>query len=145
MKCFVSSDLLSNLVASIDADTLYKLRAEIYTKFFLAAPAGKDLLKQSNTYRHVIADKVFAMVLDMYRAAVAFHRRCRFRGCCVGVSGVVHAVRVRHGSVDKECLLPNGAAKYPLDGCRSLAAEPLWAGARAAGDLAWGVHRGSGE
>ena len=89
MKCFVSSDPLSNLVASSDADTLYKLRAEIYTKFFLAAPADKDLLKQSNTYLHVIADKVFAMVLDMYRAAAAFHRRCRFRGCCVGVSGVV--------------------------------------------------------
>jgi len=58
---------LTKLVASIDADTLYKLRAEIYSKFFLAAPAGEDYFKQSNTYLHVIADKVIAMTLDMYR------------------------------------------------------------------------------
>eukprot|EP00971_Amphidinium_carterae_P087049 1722118-Amphidinium_carterae.1 len=33
-------------------------------------PAGQNYFKQSNTYLHIIADKIFEMTLEMYREPV---------------------------------------------------------------------------
>ena len=38
---------------------------DIYNKFFTLAPAGQDFFKQSNTYLHIVADKILAMTLPM--------------------------------------------------------------------------------
>jgi hemoglobin-like flavoprotein len=61
---------LTKLVASLDEATKYEIRKDIYQRFFVAAPAGQDLFKQSNTYLHLIADKIIDMTVDIYRDPV---------------------------------------------------------------------------
>merc|ERR1719506_390743 len=39
-------------------------------RFFTTAPAGQDYFKQSNTYLHVVADKIKGMTLEMYQNPV---------------------------------------------------------------------------
>merc|ERR1719265_173288 len=59
---------LAAILGSLDADAdlKYELRKDVYARFFIAAPAGQDFFKQSNTYLHIIADKILAMSLEMY-------------------------------------------------------------------------------
>merc|ERR1719329_245275 len=61
---------LTKLVASLDEATKYEIRKDIYQRFFTAAPVGQDYFKQSNTYLHLIADKVIDMCVDIYRDPV---------------------------------------------------------------------------
>ena len=61
---------LEKVVASLDDATKYQFRADIYSRFFALAPAGQDFFKQSNTYLHVIADKIIDMTVDIYKTPV---------------------------------------------------------------------------
>eukprot|EP00439_Symbiodinium_sp_Y106_P043259 s564_g5.t1 len=44
------------------------LRRDVFRRFFLTAPAGQDYFKQSTTRLFFIADKVFAMTVDMFNS-----------------------------------------------------------------------------
>jgi len=58
------------LLDSIDEETGFQLRKDIYSKFFILCPAGQEYFKQSNTYLHIIATKVLVMVIDIYREPI---------------------------------------------------------------------------
>eukprot|EP00929_Paragymnodinium_shiwhaense_P055737 TRINITY_DN2790_c2_g2_i1.p1 TRINITY_DN2790_c2_g2~~TRINITY_DN2790_c2_g2_i1.p1 ORF type:complete len:1147 (-),score=315.94 TRINITY_DN2790_c2_g2_i1:353-3709(-) len=58
---------LGALIDSIDEATGYQIRSDIYSKFFVASPAGEGFFKQSNTYLHIIATKIIQMAIDIYR------------------------------------------------------------------------------
>lgn len=60
----------AKFVSSLDESQAYEFRANVYAKFFALAPSGEDYFKQSNTYLHLIANKILEMVLDMYREPV---------------------------------------------------------------------------
>merc|ERR1719428_2222216 len=49
---------LAKLLGSVDETQLFELRKDIYARFFNLAPAGQDYFKQSNTYLHIIADRI---------------------------------------------------------------------------------------
>jgi hypothetical protein len=61
---------LGKLYNSLDEDQLYTLRKEIYESFFLAAPAGQDFFKQSNTRLHFIADRALLMTQELFQDPV---------------------------------------------------------------------------
>jgi len=61
---------LGTILSSLDEETKYEIRKDIYTNFFNQAPAGQDFFKQSNTYLHIIADKILAMTLELYQNPV---------------------------------------------------------------------------
>merc|ERR1712159_856941 len=61
---------LGKALASLDENTKFEVRKDIYARFFAAAPAGQDYFKQSNTYLHFIADRVIAMTLELYQNPV---------------------------------------------------------------------------
>merc|ERR1719240_2322651 len=48
----------------------YRVRKEIYDTFFSLEPAGQDYFKQSTTYLHAIADRVFVLILEVYTKPV---------------------------------------------------------------------------
>ncbi|CAE7205083.1 unnamed protein product [Symbiodinium sp. CCMP2456] len=51
---------------SVGEDARYKLRAEIYERFFASTPAGQEYFKQSDTRLHFIAEKVFWFSIEIY-------------------------------------------------------------------------------
>eukprot|EP00439_Symbiodinium_sp_Y106_P082888 s1008_g22.t1 len=51
---------------SVGEDARYKLRAEIYERFFASTPAGQEYFKQSDTRLHFIAEKVFTFSIEIY-------------------------------------------------------------------------------
>lgn len=57
---------LSRLWQMMDQDQQYEMRKAIYASFFMAAPAGQDYFKQSNTRLHFIAQRILEMTLDLY-------------------------------------------------------------------------------
>merc|ERR1719482_1921153 len=61
---------LGKLLASLDENTKFEIRKDIYSRFFAAAPAGQDYFKQSNTSRHFIADRVIEMTLELFQTPV---------------------------------------------------------------------------
>merc|ERR1719407_319721 len=61
---------LSKALASLDENTKFEIRKDIYSRFFAAAPAGQDFFKQSNTYLHFMADRVIEMTLELYQNPV---------------------------------------------------------------------------
>mmetsp|Transcript_28120 Transcript_28120/g.65335 ORF Transcript_28120/g.65335 Transcript_28120/m.65335 type:complete len:1268 (+) Transcript_28120:118-3921(+) len=61
---------LTKAYAGIDDAQRFELRKDIYGRFFQECPAGQNFFKQSNTYLHIIADKIMEMVLEMYREPV---------------------------------------------------------------------------
>eukprot|EP00931_Biecheleriopsis_adriatica_P123585 TRINITY_DN9863_c1_g2_i1.p1 TRINITY_DN9863_c1_g2~~TRINITY_DN9863_c1_g2_i1.p1 ORF type:complete len:1199 (+),score=285.59 TRINITY_DN9863_c1_g2_i1:71-3667(+) len=58
---------LGRFLGSLEEDTKQILRQEVYSKFFVLAPAGQDYFKQSTTRLYFIADKILEMTLDMYK------------------------------------------------------------------------------
>eukprot|EP00927_Polykrikos_kofoidii_P030131 TRINITY_DN2598_c0_g1_i1.p1 TRINITY_DN2598_c0_g1~~TRINITY_DN2598_c0_g1_i1.p1 ORF type:complete len:1095 (-),score=162.84 TRINITY_DN2598_c0_g1_i1:273-3557(-) len=54
----------------IDEDTGFRLRRDIYARFFSLAPAGQEYFKQSNTYLHLVSTKVLTMAIDIFRDPV---------------------------------------------------------------------------
>jgi len=58
---------LSRLWQNMDQDQQYEMRKAIYASFFMAAPAGQDYFKQSNTRLHFIAQRILEMTLDLYQ------------------------------------------------------------------------------
>jgi hemoglobin-like flavoprotein len=60
----------ANFLDNIDEETGYRLRKDLFQRFFTTAPGGQDYFKQSNTYLHLVSTKVLTMVLDMYRDPV---------------------------------------------------------------------------
>lgn len=52
---------LTNALGSISSKRLFKLRKDIYARFFQLAPAGGNFFKQSNTRLHFIADRVLEL------------------------------------------------------------------------------------
>jgi hemoglobin-like flavoprotein len=58
---------LSRYFDGMDDKDQYELRKEIYAAFFLAAPAGQDYFKQSNTRLHFIAEKILQMTMELIR------------------------------------------------------------------------------
>jgi uncharacterized membrane protein YgcG len=48
----------------------YRVRKEIYDTFFALEPAGQDYFKQSTTYLHAIADRVFVLIMEIYTKPV---------------------------------------------------------------------------
>merc|ERR1719456_1151199 len=61
---------LAKILASLDENTKFEIRKDIYSRFFAAAPAGQDFFKQSNTYLHFIADRIIEMTLELYQSPV---------------------------------------------------------------------------
>merc|ERR1719456_1551391 len=61
---------LGKVLASLDENTKFEIRKDIYARFFAAAPAGQDYFKQSNTYLHFIADRIIEMTLELYQNPV---------------------------------------------------------------------------
>jgi len=57
---------LKNFLVNLDEATQNELRKNIYATFFLMAPAGQDMFKQSTTRLYWIADKILEMTLDMF-------------------------------------------------------------------------------
>jgi len=58
---------LTVLLASLDGDYRYKLRAEIFKRFFASTPAGQEFFKQSDTRLHFIADRVLEFTTELFR------------------------------------------------------------------------------
>lgn len=58
---------LTALLGSLDADYRYKLRAEIFKRFFASTPAGQEFFKQSDTRLHFIADRVLEFTTELFR------------------------------------------------------------------------------
>ena len=46
------------------------MRAAIYAQCFELCPPGHDYVKQSDTYSHVVADRVIDMTMEFYRMPV---------------------------------------------------------------------------
>merc|ERR1719353_1314439 len=61
---------LGKILGSLDEDQKFEIRKDIYNTFFTQAPAGQDFFKQSNTYLHVVADKIMNMTLELYQNPV---------------------------------------------------------------------------
>mmetsp|Transcript_58317 Transcript_58317/g.92577 ORF Transcript_58317/g.92577 Transcript_58317/m.92577 type:complete len:1224 (-) Transcript_58317:186-3857(-) len=61
---------LNKYMGSLDEDSKYEIRKEIYQRFFALAPTGQDFFKQSNSYMHFIADRVMQMTLELYQNPV---------------------------------------------------------------------------
>jgi len=61
---------LGKFLSSLDEEQKFEFRKEVYARFFALAPAGQDFFKQSNTYLHIIADKIMTMTLDIYLSPV---------------------------------------------------------------------------
>lgn len=61
------SQQFSNALASISSKRLFKLRKDIYARFFQLAPAGGNFFKQSNTRLHFIADRVLELCSDFFK------------------------------------------------------------------------------
>ncbi|CAE7529874.1 unnamed protein product [Symbiodinium pilosum] len=57
---------VNQFFGSIGEDARYKLRAEIYERFFASTPAGQEYFKQSDTRLHFIAEKVFTFSIEIY-------------------------------------------------------------------------------
>jgi hypothetical protein len=53
-------------ISALDEAQKYEFRAAIYVKFFAMNARGESYFKQSNTYLHLIADKILQMVADMF-------------------------------------------------------------------------------
>jgi hemoglobin-like flavoprotein len=61
---------LARLIDGLEEDQKYELRQSLYSTFFGTTPAGEDHFKQSNTYLHLVADKVLGMTLQFYREPI---------------------------------------------------------------------------
>merc|ERR1719359_1221619 len=61
---------LHKILSSLDEEQKFEFRKDIYQTFFTQAPAGQDFFKQSNTYLHVVADKIMNMTLELYQNPV---------------------------------------------------------------------------
>lgn len=61
---------LGKLLDSLDENAAFEIRKNIYSRFFTSAPAGQDFFKQSNTYLHIIAERIMVMSLELYRDPV---------------------------------------------------------------------------
>jgi hypothetical protein len=61
---------LGKFLSGIDETQLFEIRKDIYSRFFTIAPAGQDYFKQSNTYLHIIADRILEMTINLYRDPV---------------------------------------------------------------------------
>jgi len=59
---------LSTFLSNLSEDQTNFLRRDVFRRFFLTAPAGQDYFKQSTTRLFFIADKVFAMTVDMFNS-----------------------------------------------------------------------------
>ncbi|CAE6962456.1 unnamed protein product [Symbiodinium natans] len=59
---------LEKFLSSLDEDQTNFLRRDVYRRFFATAPAGQDFFKQSTTRLFFIADKVFAMTVEMFNS-----------------------------------------------------------------------------
>ena len=82
---------LSRFILSLSENAVFWLRKEVYVRFFAAAPAGKDLFKQSTSRLYFIADKVIEMTLDMFRHP----RRMVVDISALGLRHVGYEVRLR--------------------------------------------------
>eukprot|EP00930_Biecheleria_cincta_P086519 TRINITY_DN7579_c0_g3_i1.p1 TRINITY_DN7579_c0_g3~~TRINITY_DN7579_c0_g3_i1.p1 ORF type:complete len:1140 (+),score=228.77 TRINITY_DN7579_c0_g3_i1:56-3475(+) len=61
------SENLSHVLGSISAKRLFKLRKDIYSRFFQLASAGQNFFKQSNTRLHFIADRVLELCQEFFQ------------------------------------------------------------------------------
>ncbi|CAK0879603.1 unnamed protein product, partial [Prorocentrum cordatum] len=58
---------LDKLWANLDETSQAMVRREVYSKFFMLAPAGQDFFKQSTTRLHFIADRIVSMTLEIFK------------------------------------------------------------------------------
>eukprot|EP00929_Paragymnodinium_shiwhaense_P092830 TRINITY_DN5283_c0_g1_i2.p1 TRINITY_DN5283_c0_g1~~TRINITY_DN5283_c0_g1_i2.p1 ORF type:complete len:2305 (-),score=689.54 TRINITY_DN5283_c0_g1_i2:325-7239(-) len=58
---------VETFLASLDENQRYQLRKTIFSRFFVAAPAGQDLFKQSDTRLHFIADRMLESTVSIYK------------------------------------------------------------------------------
>mmetsp|Transcript_100511 Transcript_100511/g.181398 ORF Transcript_100511/g.181398 Transcript_100511/m.181398 type:complete len:1156 (+) Transcript_100511:43-3510(+) len=58
---------LHALMSSMSARQMFRVRKDIYTRFFEICPAGQNYFKQSNTRLHFIAERVLAMTLEWFK------------------------------------------------------------------------------
>lgn len=62
----VYSKAITRFLENIDEEVKFELRRQIFNTFFVAAPAGQEFFKQSNTRLHYIADQVLNMTRDIF-------------------------------------------------------------------------------
>mmetsp|Transcript_69068 Transcript_69068/g.179415 ORF Transcript_69068/g.179415 Transcript_69068/m.179415 type:complete len:1273 (-) Transcript_69068:209-4027(-) len=58
---------LGKVMGCLDDNEMYRIRRDIYERFFQLCPAGQDYFKQSNTRLHYIATKVIEMTLNIFQ------------------------------------------------------------------------------
>ena len=63
-------DALCKFYATLSDETKLEMRADIYARFFVGAPAGQSYFKQSNAYLHIIAARILEMTLELYVSPV---------------------------------------------------------------------------
>merc|ERR1719171_3051282 len=61
---------LEQFYETMDEAAWYQLRADVYAKFFVDCPVGEGYFKQSNTYLHLIAQKLITVVVLIYKEPV---------------------------------------------------------------------------
>ncbi len=66
-KPSIQEKTLTSFTGSLDDAAKQIFRCEVYSKFFVIAPAGQDHFKQSTTRLHFIADKLMQMTMTMYK------------------------------------------------------------------------------
>jgi hypothetical protein len=57
---------LSQFISQFDEAQVYQLRADIYAKFFVDCPVGEGFFNQSNTYLHLVAQKMVGLILEIF-------------------------------------------------------------------------------
>merc|ERR1719253_2581173 len=65
------SKALDQAYESLDEAAWYQLRADFYAKFFVDCPVGEGYFKQSNTYLHIIAQKLITVCQDIFSEPIA--------------------------------------------------------------------------
>eukprot|EP00929_Paragymnodinium_shiwhaense_P007997 TRINITY_DN111919_c0_g1_i1.p1 TRINITY_DN111919_c0_g1~~TRINITY_DN111919_c0_g1_i1.p1 ORF type:complete len:1169 (+),score=233.22 TRINITY_DN111919_c0_g1_i1:162-3668(+) len=61
---------LGRLYDGLEDDVRYDLRAAIFAKFFQTVRSGEDHFRQSNSHLHMVADKVLALSLALFKNPV---------------------------------------------------------------------------
>ncbi|CAE8611552.1 unnamed protein product [Polarella glacialis] len=56
-----------NMMDSFGPEEMYRIRALIFERFFVAAASGQEYFKQSDTRLHFIMEKVLQMTVDMFQ------------------------------------------------------------------------------
>ncbi|CAE8629325.1 unnamed protein product [Polarella glacialis] len=66
-KIPIYEEALQTALSSFSPRQRYKVRSDMYTRFFALCPVGQNFFKQSNTRLHFIADRVLSMTAEWFK------------------------------------------------------------------------------